>query len=143
MVKIEVENLHPQAVIPRYQTAGSAGFDLHSVTETIIKPAEWALLQTGIAFAIPQGFEIQIRSRSGLALHHGIVVLNSPGTIDSDYRGEIGVILANHSKKDFAVKIGDRIAQGVIASVVQAKLVVIEKLSQTSRGKSGFGSTGV
>lgn len=130
-------------MIPKYQTQGSAGFDLHSIVDKVIKPKEWALIQTGLAFEIPYGFEVQIRPRSGLALKNGISVLNSPGTIDSDYRGEIGVVLINHSNEDFKIKIGDRIAQAVFAQVVQAKFLPTQDLSQTSRNQKGFGSTGI
>lgn len=142
-MEIKLKVLHPDAVIPKYQTSGAAGFDLCSVIEAVIKPKEWALIKTGIALEIPHGFEVQIRPRSGLALKYGISVLNSPGTIDSDYRGEIGVILINHSKEDFKVEIGDRIAQGVIAEVIQAHFVLAEDLSQTSRDQKGFGSSGI
>jgi len=100
------------------------------------------LVKTGLSISLPEGYEVQVRSRSGLALKYGVAVLNSPGTIDSDYRGEIGVILINHGKDDFVIKRGDRVAQMVIASVVQAKLVEVEELGVTKRGGGGFGSTG-
>lgn len=142
-IEIKLKALHPCAVIPEYQTAGSAGFDLCSVVEMVIKPKEWALVKTGIALEIPSGFEVQIRPRSGLALKHGISVLNSPGTIDSDYRGEIGVVLINHSKQEFKIEIGDRIAQGVVAEVIQGDFALSQELSQTLRNDGGFGSSGI
>lgn len=142
-MEIKLKILHPQAVIPEYQSSGAAGFDLCSVIEAVIKPREWALIKTGIALEIPSGFEVQIRPRSGLALKNGISILNSPGTIDSDYRGEIGVVLINHSEQDFKVEIGDRIAQGVIAKVIQASFASVSELSMTDRNEKGFGSSGV
>lgn len=142
-MKIKVKFLHPEALMPQYQTEGASGFDLCSVEEKMIAPKEWMLVKTGIAFEIPYGCEIQIRSRSGLALKHGVSVLNSPGTIDSDYRGEIGIILINHSNQDFKIEIGDRIAQGVIAQMIQADFEQTQELSHTARSNHGFGSTGV
>lgn len=142
-MEIKIKALHSKAVLPKYQTSGAAGFDLCSVVEAVIKPGEWVLIQTGIALEIPSGFEVQIRPRSGLALKYGISVLNAPGTIDSDYRGEIGVVLINHSKQDFKVEIGDRIAQGIIAQVVQADFTFVQDLSQTLRDQKGFGSSGI
>ncbi len=131
--------------LPKYETAGSAGMDLiASIDEDIIiKSGEIKLVKTGIAIALERGFEAQIRPRSGLALKNGITVLNTPGTIDSDYRGEICVILINHSKLDFVVSRGMRIAQMIIAKYAQAEIVEVENLDETVRGSSGFGSTGV
>jgi dUTP pyrophosphatase len=131
--------------LPKYETAGSAGMDLiASIDEDItIKSGEIKLIKTGIAIALEKGFEAQIRPRSGLALKNGITVLNTPGTIDSDYRGEICVILINHSKLDFIVSRGMRIAQMIIAKYEQAEIIEVENLDETVRGKSGFGSTGV
>lgn len=142
-MQVKIKKLHPQAVIPEYQTSGAAGFDFHSVEECVIGFKEWKLIKTGLAFEIPNGFELQVRPRSGLALKNGISVLNSPGTIDSDYRGEVGIILINHSKEDFCIKVGDRIAQGVIAEVMQVGFEVTDELSQTARGADGFGSSGI
>jgi dUTP pyrophosphatase len=122
---------------------GSAGFDLFAAKEVQIMPGEYALIPTGMAIALEMGFEAQIRPRSGLALKNGITVLNSPGTIDCDYRGEICIILINHSKSQFNVNVGMRIAQMVIASYQQAKMVFVQDLDETIRGSSGFGSTGV
>ncbi|ANV97665.1 deoxyuridine 5'-triphosphate nucleotidohydrolase [Helicobacter enhydrae] len=142
-MQIKVKKLHHLARIPRYQSVGSAGFDLHSVENVRIKPKQWKLIKTGLAFEFDSDFEMQIRSRSGLALKNGIAVLNAPGTIDSDYRGEIGVVLINHSEEEFEVGIGDRIAQGVFAPVIQVELIESEVLSETERGAGGFGSSGV
>ena len=131
--------------LPKYETNGSAGMDLiASIDEDIIiKSGEIKLIKTGIAIALEKGFEAQIRPRSGLALKNGITVLNTPGTIDSDYRGEICVILINHSKLDFIVSRGMRIAQMIIAKYEQAEIIAVENLDETVRGSSGFGSTGV
>lgn len=142
-MEIKIKILSLDAVMPKYQTEGAAGFDLHSVVDKVIRPKERVLIETGLAFEVPYGFEVQIRPRSGLALKYGISVLNSPGTIDSDYRGEIKVLLINHSNEDFKVKIGDRIAQAVFAQVTQAHFVLSEDLSQTLRNQEGFGSTGI
>jgi dUTP diphosphatase len=130
--------------IPHYQTEHSAGVDLYAAVtgETIIKAGMWELVPTGIAIAIPEGYEGQVRPRSGLALKHGIGMLNAPGTIDADYRGEIGVILFNFSDKPFTVHRGDRVAQIVFAKIEKAKLVRVDVLSETARGAGGFGHTG-
>lgn len=131
--------------LPKYETLGSAGMDLQAAIDEpiILKSGEIKLIKTGIAIALEIGFEAQIRPRSGLALKNGITVLNTPGTIDSDYRGEICVILINHSQVDFEIKRGMRIAQMIIAEYKQAKVVEVEDLDETLRGKGGFGSTGV
>ena len=142
MVKLKVKKLSKLAEIPQYQTEESAGFDLHSVDDVILKPFERKLIATGISFEIPKGYEIQIRPRSGLAYKHGITVLNSPGTIDSDYRGEIKILLINHSDEDFEIKVGERVAQAVIQKVYQASFEEVEDLNSTVRGVAGFGSTG-
>jgi dUTP pyrophosphatase len=140
----KLENFR-ELTLPKYETAGSAGMDLTaSIDEDIIiKSGEIKLIKTGIAIALEKGFEAQIRPRSGLALKNGITVLNTPGTIDSDYRGEICVILINHSKLDFIVSRGMRIAQMIIAKYEQAEIIAVENLDETVRGSSGFGSTGV
>lgn len=138
---ISVKKLTETAIVPSYQTDGAAGFDLHASKTYLIGPRERTLVGTGLAFEIPKGFEMQIRPRSGLALKNGIGVVNSPGTVDSDYRGEVGVILINHGNSNFIVNVGDRIAQGVIASVPQANFKVADNLSETARGEGGFGST--
>lgn len=128
-----------------YATKGSAGIDLRANNENpeIIKPGETKLIPTGIAIALPNGYEAQIRPRSGLALKNSLTVLNTPGTIDSDYRGEIGIILINHGKKDYIVENGARIAQMVIAKYEQVELEFVKELDETKRGSGGFGSTGV
>lgn len=132
------------AVVPSYETIGSAGADIRAFLEesVTIKPFERAMIPTGLKFEIPLGYEMQIRPRSGLAAKSGITVLNTPGTIDSDYRGEVKIILINLGKDDFIVNNGDRIAQAVIAPVTQGKFRVVNELSSTSRGEGGFGSTG-
>jgi len=134
--------------LPAYETAGSAGADLRANFAEdlrggiLLEAGARVLVPTGLRFEIPQGFEVQIRPRSGLALKHGISLPNSPGTIDSDYRGPLGVILLNAGTKAFRVNHGDRIAQMVVAPVVQARFVLSEELNQTARGEGGFGSTG-
>jgi dUTP pyrophosphatase len=139
---LKIKKLNKDAVIPAYQTKEAAGFDLHSIEDVVIKPGERKLIGTGLAFEIEFGYEVQIRPRSGLAYKHGITVLNTPGTIDSDYRGEIKVLLINHGDKEFEIKKNERIAQAVIAPVIQAEIVEVEELSDTERGSGGFGSTG-
>jgi dUTP pyrophosphatase len=129
--------------LPAYESEGAAGMDLRAAENAILKASERVLMPTGIAVAIPSGFEIQVRPRSGLAVKHGVTVLNSPGTIDSDYRGEIKVPLVNHGAADFVIKRGDRIAQMVMAPVVRAVLSEVRALSETARGGSGFGSSGL
>ena len=146
MTKLRIKRLENNDLpLPKYETSGSAGMDLTAANaESItIKAGQRALIKTGIAIALEEGFEAQIRPRSGLALKNGITVLNSPGTIDADYRGEIGVILINHSDEDFEVKQGMRIAQMIIAPYVQAQIMQLEILDETKRGAGGFGSTGV
>ena len=143
-IKIKkLENLK-ELPLPKYETQGSAGMDLlAAIDETIIvKPGEVKLVKTGIAIALEEGYEAQVRPRSGLALKNGVTVLNSPGTVDSDYRGEVCVILINHSKVDFTITRGMRIAQMVISKYKQAKIEVVESLDDTARGAGGFGSTG-
>jgi dUTP pyrophosphatase len=141
-MKLKIKKLNSEAVIPAYQTKEAAGFDLHSIEDAVINPGERKLIGTGLAFEIEFGYEVQIRPRSGLAFKHGITVLNSPGTIDSDYRGEIKVLLINHSNSPFEIKKGERIAQAVVAPVIQAEIIEVEELSSTDRGEGGFGSTG-
>jgi dUTP pyrophosphatase len=132
--------------LPAYQSAHAAGLDLlAAVAENapvVLAPGRHAMVPTGLAIALPEGFEAQVRPRSGLAARHGVTVLNSPGTIDADYRGEIQVILINHGAEAFTIRRGERIAQMVIAPVVQAELVTAARLSDTDRGTGGFGSTG-
>lgn len=131
--------------IPRYESSLASGFDIRAqLDETIIlKPGERALIPTGLAFAIPEGFEIQARPRSGLAIKKGISLVNTPGTIDADYRGECKVILINHGSENFEINDQDRIAQFVLCPIIQAEFEVVNELSDTARGAGGFGSTGV
>lgn len=128
--------------LPSYETAGAAGMDLRAAGAVVLKPGGRYLMPTGFAIALPHGFEAQVRPRSGLAVKHGVSVLNAPGTIDSDYRGEIKVPLINHGEADFAIRRGDRIAQMVIAPVIQVRILGVDSLDQTARGSGGFGSSG-
>lgn len=130
------------AQLPKYQTPGSAGMDLHSIEEHIILPGQTVLVKTGISIQLPYGYEAQIRSRSSLTLKKGLVVANAPGTIDSDYRGEIGVIIYNQSGHTQTIEIGDRIAQMVIAKYESISWEEVDRLSESGRGEGGFGSTG-
>lgn len=141
-VKIINQSKHP---LPQYETAFSAGMDVRANIDApvVLKPLGRALIKTGLFLELPQGYECQVRPRSGLALKKGITVLNSPGTIDADYRGEVGVILINLSNEDFTIEDGERIAQLVFAKHKQATFKVVESLSETERGAGGFGSTGV
>ncbi|MCB9473049.1 MAG: dUTP diphosphatase [Candidatus Delongbacteria bacterium] len=147
MTEILVQRLpHSEGLeLPAYQTSGSAALDLlAALTEDLVlPPGEMRLVPTGLKIAIPEGFEVQVRPRSGLALKHGLIVPNSPGTIDSDYRGEVQVILANLGHEDFVIQRGMRIAQAVLARVERALLVVVEELPSSERGAGGFGHTGV
>lgn len=131
--------------LPAYETEGAAGLDLRAaiVEGLSLAPGERALVPTGLAMQLPAGFEGQIRPRSGLALRYGVTVLNAPGTVDSDYRGEVSVVLINHGSENFTVKRGDRIAQLIIAPVTHARLSEVETLSETARGAGGYGSTGI
>ena len=140
-IEIINQSKHP---LPKYETTGSAGMDLHANidSEILLKPMGRVLVKTGLFMALPEGYEAQIRPRSGLAYKKGLTVLNSPGTIDADYRGEIGVILINLSEEPFIIKDGERIAQMVIAPYTRAELINVEVLSSTERGSGGFGSTG-
>lgn len=144
MIQIKVVNRGHQQ-LPAYATPLSAGMDLRANIESPITlhPMERRLIPTGLHIALPEGYEAQIRPRSGLALKHGLTVLNSPGTIDADYRGEIGVLLINLSQDDFVINDGERIAQMVIARHEQADFIVVEELDQTERGEGGYGHTGV
>ena len=144
MVKIQVVNRGHQQ-LPAYATAQSAGMDLRAnlAEPIVLHPLERRLIPTGLHIALPEGYEAQVRPRSGLALKHGLTVLNSPGTIDADYRGEIGVVLVNLSQDDFVVNDGEHIAQLVIARYEQAALVAVETLDETERGEGGYGHTGV
>jgi dUTP pyrophosphatase len=140
-IRIVNKSSHP---LPAYETAHSAGMDLRAFTggAVTLRPLERKLIPTGLYIELPVGYEAQVRPRSGLALKHGVTVLNSPGTIDADYRGEIGVILVNLSDKEFTVNDGDRIAQMVIASHAKAELIETEEIDTTERGAGGFGHSG-
>ncbi|APX14004.1 dUTP diphosphatase [Tateyamaria omphalii] len=143
---MRVAGSDPDIALPAYETAGAVGADLRANfpdrAGLTLAPAERALIPTGLAMAIPQGFEVQVRPRSGLALKHGIALVNSPGTIDSDYRGEVGVIMLNTGNEPFEVTHGMRVAQMVLAPVVQAAFEETDSLDDTARGAGGFGSTG-
>ena len=128
--------------LPAYATAGAAGMDVVSAEDVVIAPGGRYPVATGLAVAIPHGYEIQVRPRSGLALKHGITVPNTPGTIDSDYRGEVKVLLINHGAEPFAIARGDRVAQLVVAPVLQGSWLEVSELDETARGEGGFGSTG-
>jgi dUTP pyrophosphatase len=148
MIKVEIKQLpHGEGLaLPAYQSADAAGLDLlAAVPESsplILAPGARAQVPTGLTIALPAGYEAQVRPRSGLAAKHGVTVLNAPGTVDADYRGEIGVLLINHGDAPFAIRRGERIAQLVIAAVARAELVAAAALSATDRGSGGFGSTG-
>ena len=147
---LRLDGSDPEIPLPAYATAGAAGADLranlamHDRTAGItLSPGARGLIPTGLSLAIPQGFEVQIRPRSGLALKHGITLANTPGTIDSDYRGPLGVLLVNFGAEPFLITHGDRIAQAIVAPVVQARFDLVDDLSGSDRGHGGFGSTGV
>lgn len=148
MTTVRIERLsHAEGLpLPAYETMGSAGMDLRAAIDenvpVILAPGARALVPTGLKIALEPGYEAQVRPRSGLALKHGVTCLNSPGTVDSDYRGEVGVILINHGQEPFVIKRGERIAQMVIARHEQAAMLEVETLDETARGAGGFGSTG-
>ena len=144
MIKVLVKKLNPKAQLPKYKTEGSSGMDLMALTGNpiIIKPQKTALIPTGLSIAIPEDTEIQIRPRSGLAVKSNISVLNTPGTIDSDYRGEIKIILFNHGREEFIVNNNDRIAQMILMPVLKAEFEEVEDLPKSVRDSGGFGSTG-
>ncbi|MBL6623371.1 MAG: dUTP diphosphatase [Rhizobiales bacterium] len=148
ILKIYKKSNRETIKLPQYQTTGSSGLDLvanleQNTEQITIKPNKWEIIPTGITIELPDGCEAQIRPRSGLAYKYGVTVLNSPGTIDNDYRGEIKIILINHGHEDFIVKNGDRIAQMIISKYEKVKIEEIEFLTETSRNDGGFGSTGV
>ena len=144
MIKVLIKKLNQKAIIPSYETSGSSGLDLTALieSEVTIPPKKSALISTGLSIAIPDDTEVQIRPRSGLAAKSNITVLNTPGTIDSDYRGEIKIIIFNHGNKEFIINNNDRIAQMILTPVVKMELEEIESLPETIRGEGGFGSTG-
>lgn len=146
MLKVQVKVLpHGEGIpLPKYMSDHAAGMDLYAAVdpEVIIPPGEWKLVPTGISIALPEGYEAQVRPRSGLALKQGVSILNTPGTVDADYRGEVGVILMNHSKENLVIKRGDRIAQMIINKVERIVFEEVEELPSSDRGTGGFGSTG-
>lgn len=141
-MNIQVKKLHEDAKLPVYQHSFDAGFDLSTVKEVTIPPGKTAILPTGLAFAIPEGYELQIRMRSGSSMKTPLILPNAPGTIDSGYRGEVGIIVRNIGPKEYIVKKGVRIAQAVLNKVEQATFELTEELPETTRGEGGFGSTG-
>ena len=141
-VRIRRLDTNPDLPLPAYATAGAAGMDVVAAEDVTIAPGARHAVATGLALAIPAGFEVQVRPRSGLALKQGVTVPNTPGTIDSDYRGELKVILINHGHAPFVVTRGDRVAQLVLAPVTQAQWLEVDQLDATARGAGGFGSTG-
>lgn len=144
MTCVEIKRLpnNEDLPLPAYETAGAAGMDLRSTEAVTLKPGARHLVATGLSIALPDGYEAQVRPRSGLAVKHGVTVLNSPGTIDSDYRGEVKVPLINHGQEDFVIARGDRIAQMVIAPVTRVHWAEVDVLGETVRGSGGFGSSG-
>lgn len=143
MHNIKIKRISEYARLPEYAHPGDAGMDIFSAVEKTLKPGEFALIGTGIKIGLPENTEAQVRPRSGLAIKNGVTVLNTPGTIDEGYRGEVGVILINHSKEDFTVTPGMKIAQMIIAPVIRAQIEEVDELSDTRRGEGGFGSTGI
>ncbi|NLB43410.1 MAG: dUTP diphosphatase [Clostridiales bacterium] len=142
-MKLKIKKTHPNAKLPEYAHPGDVGLDIYSIEEAVIDPGSTKLIHTGLIIELPEGTEAQVRPRSGLALKHQITVLNSPGTIDAGYRGEVGIILINHGKTAFLVEEGMKIAQMVIQPVLRVKVEEVAEMSDSSRGQGGFGSTGV
>ncbi len=148
MMQLRVYGMRPGATVPHYRTGGAAGLDLAACLDAplVLEPGGWARVPTGLQIALPAGHEGQVRPRSGLAARHGVTVLNAPGTIDEDYRGEVQVLLVNHGSRPFTISHGDRIAQLVVAPVTQVEICPVNDeaaLGDTERGRGGFGSTGV
>jgi dUTP pyrophosphatase len=142
MFIVGIHKLDKNAVIPKYQTEGASGFDLCTTEDFIIYPMQRKLIPTGLVFIIPKGYEMQLRPRSGLALKHGITLVNTPATIDSDYRGEVKILMTNLGDREVSFLAGDRIAQGVIAPIHRVAFTEVDRVSSTARGAGGFGSTG-
>jgi len=142
MTHLRIKRLDDDAILPSYATEGSAGLDLSSLESVTIAPRRSVRVRTGLSVEIPHGFEGQVRPRSGLAVRHGVTVINAPGTIDSDYRGEVQVALVNLGREPFQIEPGDRIAQLIIAPVTRVEVLAASELSSTERGGGGFGSTG-
>lgn len=142
-MEIQVVKIHEDAILPHYVHPGDAGMDVYSIEDVIIPPGETRLVRTGLIIAVPEQYEAQVRPKSGLALKHAVTLTNSPGTIDSSYRGEVCVLLINHGRTPYHVQKHAKIAQLVICPVIRATLVEVESLDDTSRGDGGFGSTGL
>ena len=142
-MEVRVVRIHDDALLPHYAHPGDAGMDLYSIEDVSIAPGETRLVRTGLKIAVPEQYEAQVRPKSGLALQHAVTVANTPGTVDSGYRGEICVILMNHGRETYHVHKHAKIAQLVICPVVRAKIIEVEQLDETSRGEGGFGSTGL
>ncbi|HEY1554277.1 MAG TPA: dUTP diphosphatase [Kofleriaceae bacterium] len=142
--RVQIRKVRPDAIVPRYMTEHAAGLDLHAAIDRPVelKPGDRTAIDTGLAFALPPGFEGQIRPRSGLARDHGVTLVNSPGTLDADFRASVQVLVINHGRETVTIEPGHRIAQLVIAPVVQAELAVVDELPPSARGAGGFGSTG-
>lgn len=141
-MKVKIKKLHPDAVVPKYATEGSSGFDLVAVEDVIIDSGATKLVKTGLSMAVDQGFELQVRPRSGISLKTFLRVANSPGTVDSDYRGEICIIMTNTGIGSYHIQKGDRIAQGVVCPIIQVDFEEVDDLDDTNRGSGGFGSSG-
>ncbi|MBR9699515.1 dUTP diphosphatase [Candidatus Woesearchaeota archaeon] len=141
MVELKIQRIS-DVTLPSYAHEGDAGMDLYAAHDEILKPGEHKIIKTGIKIAVPVGYEAQVRPKSGLALKHGLSIVNTPGTVDSGYRGEVGVIVINHGKEDFLVKKNIKIAQMIINKIEQANLIEVKELDDTARGEGGFGSTG-
>ena len=141
-IPVQIKKLDPDAVVPEYRKPGDAGFDLHALRRVAIPAGQAAIVPTGLAFAIPEGFEMQVRMRSGAALKTPLIVANAPGTIDAGYRGEVGIIVRNLAGEPYVVEQGERIAQGVVAPVCYAEFALVDELPASERGAGGYGSTG-
>jgi dUTP pyrophosphatase len=141
MIKVKIKKIKENAIVPKYAHEGDAGVDLYSTEEHLLKAGERVLVSTGIKIAVPEGYEAQIRPKSGLAINHGISVCNTPGTVDAGYRGEVGVIAINHGNEDFKIEKGKKIAQMIINKIEAAEFEEVEELDDTTRGEGGFGST--
>lgn len=142
-MELKIKRIDSSAILPEYVHPGDSGMDLYSIEEKILEPGETTLVRTGLKIELPTGTEAQIRPRSGLALKNSVTVLNSPGTIDFGFRGEVGIILINHGRESFKINKGMKIAQMVIIPVIRVKITEVDELSETARGEGGFGSTGL
>ena len=143
MIKVKIKKIKSNAIVPSYVHDGDSGVDLYSTEDYELKPGDRALVSTGLQIAMPHGFEAQVRPKSGLALQHGISIVNTPGTVDSNYRGEIGVIVINLGQQNYKIEKGKKIAQMVFTKVEQVQFEVVNELDETKRGMGGFGSTGL